>query len=73
VVVPPPRAVVVRPQPVYLWVPPGHRKHWSKHCGRYEACGVPVYFVSDEWYESKVMKEHPGKGRGKGGGHGKHT
>lgn len=31
--------------PVYLRVPPGHEKQWSKYCGRYNACGRPVYFV----------------------------
>lgn len=77
-VMPPPQ-VVVRPQPVYLWVPPGHQKHWSKHCSRYNACGVPVYFVQDNWYQQNVMRgdhgEHEhGKGKGKshGKGHGKH-
>ena len=33
----------VRPQPIYLRVPPGHQKHWDKHCREYRACGVPVY------------------------------
>lgn len=42
------------PEPVYLWVPPGHRKHWSKHCARYNACGRPVYFVQDGWYDRHV-------------------
>jgi hypothetical protein len=59
------RPVVVAPaplQPVYMWVPPGHRKDWRKHCGKYNACGVPVYFVRDEWYDGHV---HP-KGKGKG-------
>jgi hypothetical protein len=37
-------------QPVYLRVPPGHRQHWSRFCGRYNACGRPVYFVTDDWY-----------------------
>ncbi|MBS1188642.1 MAG: hypothetical protein H6R10_434 [Rhodocyclaceae bacterium] len=36
--------------PVYLHVPPGHAKHWRKHCHEYNACGEPVYFVQDEWY-----------------------
>lgn len=36
--------------PIYLRVPPGHAKHWSKHCGRYNACGERVYFVQDDWY-----------------------
>ena len=68
--------VVIRPapsyvQPVYMWVPPGHRKDWSKHCGSYNACGVPVYFVQDEWYEQTVMTGGKGKGgNGKGNGNG---
>src|SRR5260370_34707575 len=33
------------PPPVYMWVPPGHAKHWGKHCARYGACGRPVYFL----------------------------
>lgn len=65
-VMPPPRAVA-RPAPVYMWVPPGHQKHWSKHCAKYGACGVPVYFVRDDWYRSHV--EPRAKGRGKGKGH----
>lgn len=43
-----------RVEPVYLWVPPGHQKNWRKHCHRYQACGVPVYFVRDDWYERHV-------------------
>jgi len=77
---------VARPmQPVYLWVPPGHQKKWSKHCREYNACGVPVYFVDDGWYQQNVNRrggppgrdrydDHPGKGkdkdRGNGRGHG---
>jgi hypothetical protein len=38
------------PAPVYLRVPPGHAKHWNRHCAEYHACGVPVYFVRDRWY-----------------------
>jgi hypothetical protein len=37
-------------EPVYLHVPPGHEKHWAQHCREYNACGVPVYFVQDRWY-----------------------
>ena len=62
------RPVAVQaPQPVYLWVPPGHRKNWRKHCGHYQACGVPVYFVRDDWYGKHVRND----GRGPGKGHGK--
>lgn len=48
--------VVQQPvQPVYMWVPPGHRKKWDKHCAKYRACGVPVYFVDDRWYHEHVQ------------------
>jgi hypothetical protein len=40
-----------RPEPVYLRVPPGHSRNWKKHCRAYDACGVPVYFVTDKWYD----------------------
>lgn len=46
-----------RVEPVYLWVPPGHQKNWRKHCQRYDACGVPVYFVKDDWYQQHVYRE----------------
>lgn len=62
-----PVRVVQRPEPVYMWVPPGHRKNWKKHCGGYNACGVPVYFVQDQWYEQRVK----GHGRDDDRGHGK--
>lgn len=39
-------------QPVYLRVPPGHRKNWRKHCSRYNACGQRVLFVRDDWYQN---------------------
>ena len=38
------------PPPIYLHVPPGHAKNWRRHCGEYNACGQPVYFVQDNWY-----------------------
>ncbi|NML14162.1 hypothetical protein [Azohydromonas caseinilytica] len=55
VVVQQPAYVVAQPQPVYLWVPPGHQKSWKSYCGRYNACGVPVYFVQDRWYRQHVL------------------
>lgn len=54
---------VRRPPPVYMWVPPGHQKNWRRHCGRYDACGVPVYFVRDDWYRQQIRPRgdgHPG-------------
>lgn len=37
-------------RPLYLHVPPGHVRNWSKHCARYNACSRPAYFVKDSWY-----------------------
>lgn len=47
----------VEREPVYLHVPPGHRKHWSKHCMEYNACGQRVYFVQDDWYDRVYVPE----------------
>lgn len=38
-------------QPIYLHVPPGHERNWKRHCNRYNACGQPVYFVQNNWYQ----------------------
>jgi len=60
--------VSVVPQPLYLHVPPGHAKNWRKHCGKYNACDQPVYFVSDNWYNNVYVKGHANgddKGQGK--------
>ena len=70
--------VAVVQQPIYLHVPPGHAKHWSKHCAEYKACGQPVYFVQDDWYNNVYAQryrnddqgERHGRGRGNGRGHG---
>ena len=57
---------VVR-QPVYLRVPPGHEKKWSKHCRKYNACGRPVYFVQQDWYTNVYAPDYRSKhGEGKG-------
>lgn len=57
--------VAEKVQPVYLWVPPGHRQNWRRHCREYNACGVPVLFVDHRWYDDHV---HPrGKHKGKKG------
>jgi hypothetical protein len=77
-------AVQVVQQPVYLHVPPGHEKKWSKHCHKYNACGQPVYFVRDSYYQQHYAARHgeghggqghghgKGEGKGKAKGHGKH-
>lgn len=51
--------------PIYLRVPPGHEKHWDKHCDEYNACGAPVYFVQDRWYNDDYA---PAYRRSHGGG-----
>lgn len=60
--------------PIYLHVPPGHEKHWSKHCARYNACGRPVYFVRDDWYNNEYVPryrhDHDDDEHGAGHGHG---
>ena len=74
-----PAPVLVQRQPIYLYVPPGHQKHWGKHCARYNACGQPVYFVRTAEYEPGYHdyrdyreQEHDGKDKDKGRGRGKH-
>ena len=63
IVVQPPRRVAP-PPPIYLSVPPGHAKHWSKHCAQYHACDRPVYFVRSDEYEPRGKGHGKGKGRG---------
>lgn len=72
--------VAVQQRPIYLHVPPGHEKNWAKHCGRYNACGQPVYFVREDWYQHQYVPAQQqrrdddhgkGHGREKGHGHGK--
>jgi hypothetical protein len=69
----------VEQRPVYLRVPPGHAKKWSKHCGKYNACGQRVYFVQDSWYTNEYAPRVRDGGdhrhdddRGHGNGNGKH-
>ncbi len=74
-----PQPVVIQPvpvgvvrQPLYLHVPPGHAKHWRKHCHEYNACGEPVYFVDDGWYNDVYVphyrERHGGRDEGRGDG-----
>jgi hypothetical protein len=51
-------AKVAYVQPIYLHVPPGHEKHWSKHCAAYGACGRPVYFVREDWYQTQYVPRY---------------
>jgi hypothetical protein len=72
-----PQPVVIRRSPefvsvppVYLHVPPGHEKHWSRHCAQYNACGRPVYFVRDDWYNNEYVPRYQHGGGDHSGGHG---
>ena len=65
---PPPRVIYRQPRviervpmdrpPIYLRVPPGHAKHWSKNCHKYNACGERVYFVQDSWYNREYVPRY---------------
>ncbi len=64
--------VVVEQQPVYLYVPTAEQQNWRRYCGRYNACGQPVYFVRDEWVRERYEHEHPGWNNGRHRGWDKH-
>lgn len=68
-----PPAVYMERIPAYLYVPPMHQQDWRHYCGRYNACGQPVYFVRDDWVRERYEQSHPGWDRGDddhGNGHG---
>ena len=57
IIAPPP--VMVPRRPIYLYVPPGHQRDWRRYCGRYNACGQPVYFVQEQWVRDRYQQAHP--------------
>ena len=68
-------AAPVPVEPIYLHVPPGHAKHWRKHCHEYNACNRPVYFVRSPEYEpgfrmDRWRAEHEHGHHGEHGNHG---
>ena len=75
VIVAPAPPAMLPPEPIYLWVPMEHRKHWERYCGEYHACGHPVYFVNHVWYREHVLatRGRGEEGRGEEGhrGHGR--
>lgn len=63
-----PQAVLVvkgpnPPAPVYMHVPPGHARNWSKHCGKYGACNRPVFFVKSAEYDPGFKPGAKGGGK----------
>ncbi len=55
-----------------LVISPSAPTNWRRHCGRYDACGRPVYFVKEQWVQQEYQRAHPGKGPPKHAkGHGK--
>jgi hypothetical protein len=60
------RRVPMDRPPIYLRVPPGHAKKWSKHCHEYNACGERVLFVQDSWYRRDYMPRYQEQQRGQG-------
>ncbi len=71
VLIAPPRVAVQR-APIYLYVPPAHQQNWRRYCGRYSACGQPVYFVRDDWVRERYTHDHPGWDRGRHRGWDRH-
>jgi hypothetical protein len=60
--------------PIYLRVPPGHAKKWSKHCREYNACGERVLFMQDSCYRRDYMPRYQEQQRGQGNeGRGEHN
>jgi hypothetical protein len=60
-----PQPILVQPvapglvsEPIYLRVPPEHARNWHKHCHWYGACGQPVYFVQDGWYNQVYVPRY---------------
>lgn len=65
------RILMDRP-PIYMRVPPGHARHWGKHCREYNACGERVFFVQDNWYNREYVPRYQERyGNGRNDDHGK--
>ena len=50
-----PAPVAVHQRPIYLHVPVAYQQNWGQYCGRYAACGQPVYFVQERWYHDEYV------------------
>ena len=78
-----PQPVVYNTQPVIIWqqpvyvepaymrVPVAHQHNWRHHCGAYNACARPVYFVKDNWYQH-TYRPHYARAHGYDHNRGRH-
>jgi len=64
-----PTPVVMYQRPIYLYVPVGYQQDWGRYCGRYSACGQPVYFVQEQWVRERYRHEHEGRDERRSRGH----
>src|SRR4051812_28250958 len=64
-----PTPIAVQQRPIYLYVPEAHSRDWAHHCGYYNACGQPVYFVREQWVRDRYEQHYP---HGHAYGHDKH-
>jgi len=53
-----PTPVAVYQRPIYLYVPQVQQASWGRYCGRYSACGQPVYFVQETWVRDEYRRAH---------------
>jgi hypothetical protein len=67
-----PSRVATYQQPVYLYVPTTHQANWGRYCGRYAACGQPVYFVQERWVNDRYEGHRGDRGNRGRGPQGKH-
>jgi hypothetical protein len=52
-----PRGVRMQ-EPIYLHVPARQQRNWRRYCREYNACGQPVLFVRDTWYEKSYVPHY---------------
>jgi hypothetical protein len=53
-----PTPVAAQRRPIYMYVPPAYQRDWRHYCGRYDACGQPVYFVKEDWVRDRYREAH---------------
>jgi len=61
-----PSRVAVYQRPIYLYVPQVQQASWGRYCGRYSACGQPVYFVQETWVRDEYRRAHDNRNGRKG-------